>query len=71
MLLYRFHETAGSVRIQQRYEVWKEAGIEAVVEDFLSYHYFQTSEVSVAKSLWTCTETCSLQERALSSELSQ
>lgn len=47
-----------------------EVGIEAVVEDFfLSYHYFQSRKDSAVLSLWTRTETYSLQEQALSLEL--
>lgn len=62
--------SGNSVRIKQRYKQWVEVWTEAVVKDFLSYQYFQRREDSVAQSLWTCTETRSLQEQALSSELS-
>lgn len=50
--------------------VCRGTGIEDVVEDFQSYKYFQSKEDSAALSLWTRTETHSLQEQALSSELS-
>lgn len=53
-----------------RYELCVEVEIEAVVEDFLCYQYFQSREDSAAWSLWTRTETRSLREQALSSELS-
>lgn len=55
--------------MEQRYELCVEVGIEAVVEDFVSYQYFQSRKDSAALSLWTRSETYSLQEQALSSEL--
>lgn len=56
--------------MKQRYELCVEVRIKAAVEDSISYQYFQSREDSVALSLWTCTETHSLQEQALSAELS-